>query len=189
MPMLAPKQPYNWALMHEVAQFLLVPLRQPAAAMQMAKAGLDCNPACSSELWNMYGDALFELGRTEEARKAFHRGLAINPNDVRSRFNLAFVHTRCREYAEALARLAEALALDRHGAFRDGIMRKQAEVLALLDQKNQEEMLRQINRTSTVATAQKLTSAVSNHTQAKPQAVVAAPASQMGTGTQAPPHR
>jgi len=37
-------------------------------------------------------DALFEWRRTAEAKSAYLRALAINPGDVRARFNLAFVH-------------------------------------------------------------------------------------------------
>ena len=149
--------------------------------MQMAKAALDCNPGCSSELWNMFGDGLFESGRTEEARQAYVRALAINPNDVALRFNLAFVHTRCREYPEALARIAEALSLDRNGSFRDGLLRKQSEVIALLDARNQEDMWRAVNRTSTAAPAPKLSTGEPQTAPAKPEPVVAGPAAFMRT--------
>jgi len=40
-------------------------------------------------------DALFEWGRTAEAKSAYLRALAINPEDVRARFNLAFVVRWC----------------------------------------------------------------------------------------------
>ena len=50
------------------------------------------NPTCSAELWNALGDALYEWGRTEEARSAYEKALAVNGADVRARYNLAWVH-------------------------------------------------------------------------------------------------
>ena len=51
------------------------------------------------------------------------QGLAINPSDVRARFNLAFVHTRDKNYRAALAMIADALALDKTSQYRDGCCR------------------------------------------------------------------
>jgi tetratricopeptide (TPR) repeat protein len=132
--------------MNEVAHFLTFALRNPKAGMEMARAALQHNPACSADLWNMLGDSLFELGRLGQARLAFERALAVNGDDVRARYNLAFVYIQMREYAQALARLAEGLALDRTGAFRDGLLQKQAEVLGLLDRQNQRRYLGQVDR-------------------------------------------
>jgi hypothetical protein len=56
----------------------------------MAKTALALNPTCSAELWNALGDALFEWGRTEEARSAYEKALTVNATDVRARFNLAW---------------------------------------------------------------------------------------------------
>jgi tetratricopeptide (TPR) repeat protein len=72
-------QPYNWLLLNEVAQFLTFSLRNPAVGLEMARAALACNPACSADLWNMLGDSLYELGRVEESRQAFLRALQIKP--------------------------------------------------------------------------------------------------------------
>jgi hypothetical protein len=55
-------QPTNWVLLCEVSQFLTVSLRDPKAGADMAKVALELNPACSAELWNALGDALYELG-------------------------------------------------------------------------------------------------------------------------------
>jgi len=115
----------------------------------MAKAALACNPSCSADLWNTAADSLYELGRVEEARQAYLRTLRINPDDVRARYNLVFVHVRTKEYPEALRRIAEALALDKTGSFRDGLLQKQSEVLNLLGQRHQQEYQRRVNRVST----------------------------------------
>jgi tetratricopeptide (TPR) repeat protein len=139
-------QPLNWSLMIEVAHLLTFALGHPKAGLEMAQEALRFNPACSAELWNMLGDCLFYLKRLREARLAFERALAISSDDVRARYNLAFVHVEAKEYREALARLAEGLALDRPGGFREGLLRKQTEVLALISQQNQRRYLGLANR-------------------------------------------
>ena len=80
---------------------------------------------------NALGDALYEWGRTGEARSAYEKALAVNAADVRARYNLAWVHVREREYPQALLRIAEALALDKTGEYRERLLQKQQEVVAL----------------------------------------------------------
>src|SRR5262249_32895497 len=118
----------------------------PQAGVEMARAALEQNPACWADLWNTLGDALFGCGRVEDARRAFLRALVISPDDVRARYNRAFVHTQAREFGEALVRIAEGLGLDRTGAFRDGLLQKQGEVLQLLAQQNRQRFQGQVDR-------------------------------------------
>jgi len=146
------RQPWNWLLLNEVAMFLTFSLRDPKAGADMAKVALALNPTCSSELWNTLGDALFEWGRLAEARSAYQRAIQINGSDVRARFNLAWVHARDQAFPEALAVLAEALALDRMGEYRERLLQKQQEVLAGQTQRHQQEYLRMINLVSRYAT-------------------------------------
>lgn len=56
-------------------------------------------------------------------------------------YNLAWVHSRERNYPAALASIAEAVALDKTGEFRDRLLHKQQEVMAHLAQRNQQEYL------------------------------------------------
>jgi tetratricopeptide (TPR) repeat protein len=140
------RQPLSWSLMNEVAHFLTFALGNAKAGLEMAREALRLNPACSADVWNMLGDCLFYLKRLREARLAFERALAISSDDVRARYNLAFVHVEAKEYGQALARLAEGLALDRSGGFREGLLQKQAEVLGLLAQQNQRRYLGLANR-------------------------------------------
>jgi tetratricopeptide (TPR) repeat protein len=117
----------------------------------MAKVALRLNPTCSAELWNTLGDGLYEYGRTAEARSAYHKALAVNSADVRSRYNLAWVHARERNYPAALAAIAEALAHDKTGEFRDRLLHKQQEMLAQLALRHQQEYLLLINLVSKYA--------------------------------------
>jgi tetratricopeptide (TPR) repeat protein len=88
------RQPLNWLLMSEIAKFLTFTLKAPESGLAMARQALALNPACSPDLWNTYGNSLFVLGRHADARLAFQRALAINPNDVRAWYNLSFVYAQ-----------------------------------------------------------------------------------------------
>ncbi len=141
-------QPHNWVLLAEVSPFLTFSLRDPKAGADMAKVALALNPTCSAELWCTLGDALYEFGRTAEARSAYGKALAVNPSDVRARYNLAWVHAREKDYPAALARLAEALALDKSGEYRERLLQKLQQVLGRQTQRHQQEYLLLINLVS-----------------------------------------
>jgi tetratricopeptide (TPR) repeat protein len=145
------RQPNNWVLMNEIAMFLTFSLRDPKGGADLAKVALALNPSCSAELWSTLGDALYEWGRTAEAKSAYRKALAVNPSDVRARYNLGWVHVREREYEAALEVLAQALGLDQTGEYRERILQKQNEALHLLALRNQQEYLRLANRISTAA--------------------------------------
>src|SRR5262249_12770812 len=91
-------QSRNWVLLNEISMFLTFSLRDPKAGADMAKAALALNPTCSAELWNTLGDALYEFGRTIEARSAYQKALQVNEADVRARYNLAWCHTREKNF-------------------------------------------------------------------------------------------
>jgi tetratricopeptide (TPR) repeat protein len=107
-------QPRNWVLLNEVSSFMTFQMRDPKSAIDMAKVALSLNPTCSAELWNTLGDALYEFGRTAEARSAYEHAMTVNSSDVRSRYNLAWVYSRLRDYPAALASMAEALAPEKN---------------------------------------------------------------------------
>jgi tetratricopeptide (TPR) repeat protein len=147
-------QSYNWILLNELAMFLIFSLREIKAGVDLAKLALALNPTCSAELWNTLGDGLFEWGRTAEARSAYQKALAVNESDVRARYNLAWVYQRERDYPAALAVIAEALALDRTGEYRERLLQKQTEVLAGQEGRNRQEYLLMINLVSKYANPQ-----------------------------------
>lgn len=145
------RQPRNWVLLNEISMFLTFQLRDPKAGIDMAKVALALNPTCSAELWNTLGDGLYECGRTAEARSAYHKALAVNSADVRSRYNLAWVHTRAKNFPAALQMVAEAIAFDKTGEFRERLLHKQQEILAQLTLRHQQEYLLLINLVSRYA--------------------------------------
>jgi len=145
------RQPFNWVLLNEVSKFLTFGVSSPGAGLDMARAAIDHNPACSADVWNTAGDSLFRLNRIEESRSAYHRALEIARDDVRARYNLAWVHLATGEHEDGLRRVAEALALDQRAAFRDALLQKQAELLSQLDRRNRQSYHGLADRISTVA--------------------------------------
>jgi tetratricopeptide (TPR) repeat protein len=141
-------QTRNWVLLNEVSMFLTYSMRDPKAAANLAKIALGLNPTCSADLWNTLGDALYEWGRTVEAKGAYEKAITINAADVRSRFNLAFVHVREKNYDAALRRIAEAFTLDKAGEYRDRLMQKMQEVVHHVSLRHQQEYLLLINLVS-----------------------------------------
>jgi tetratricopeptide (TPR) repeat protein len=140
------RQPRNWALMAEVAQFLTAQCNNPRAGLEMAKAGLALNSSCSAGLWNALGDALYFLGRLEDSERAYERALLVNSADVRARYNLAFIYHQTNHAGRALRIIAEALELDQEGAYRQALLQTQAEVLDQLTKRHQKELLRMVDR-------------------------------------------
>jgi tetratricopeptide (TPR) repeat protein len=148
------RQPLNWILMNEIALFLIYTLHDYRAGAAMARAALQLNPGCSPDLWNTYGDGCYEQGNVAEARAAYRRAARINPGDVRARYNLTWVLIRERRYKEALAMVADALALDETGEFYERLLKKQAEALGRLAQRSQQNAFLLANRISRRAGAE-----------------------------------
>jgi tetratricopeptide (TPR) repeat protein len=123
-------RPHDWRLMGEAAEALIGDGRLHEA-LRLSEAALRINPWFSPSLWNPAGDALFHLGRFEEAEARYREAIRISPRDMRGHFNLAFTRAEAGDVEAALAALAAALAADRQGALRERILAKQQEVLAL----------------------------------------------------------
>jgi tetratricopeptide (TPR) repeat protein len=145
------RQPSNWVLLSEVAQFLIFSLRDVKAGIDLAKVALALNPTCSSELWNVLGDGLFEYGRYAEAWSAYLKALEVNSSDVRARYNLAWVYQREKNFPGALDMIAEALTLDKMGQYHQRLLQKQSEGVAQQVQRHQTEYLLLVNLVSKYA--------------------------------------
>jgi hypothetical protein len=77
--------------------------------------------------------------------------LEVNNSDVRACYNLAWVHQREKNYAAALAVIAEALALVKTGQYRERLLQQQSEVVAQQVQRHQQEYLLLVNLVSKYA--------------------------------------
>jgi tetratricopeptide (TPR) repeat protein len=114
--------------------------------LALVRAALSHNPACSPDLWSLAGDCYFLLQRPKEARAAYERALSVSGDDVRARYGLAYVHASTGDYRVALVCLAEALALDQSGGYKERLLQKQAEILTLLARHNQSRQRGEANR-------------------------------------------
>src|SRR5262249_23068585 len=144
------RQPRNWVLLGEIANFLTLTFHNYTAGLEMAQAGLALNPT-SSDLWNAYGDSLFYLDRIDEAHKAFLHALELNPHDLRARYNLLYTFTRYNDYASALHMIAEGFIRDKTGEYRERFLTKQSEILSHITQHYQTRHHYLTNRFSSLA--------------------------------------
>jgi hypothetical protein len=87
---------------------------------------------------------------------------------VRARYNLAWVYQRQRNYEAALRVIAEGLALDKTGEYRERLLQKQAEVLGGLEGRNRQEYLLLLNLVSKYAKPQDKDRPAADHTAAPP---------------------
>src|SRR5262249_5404603 len=90
-----------------------------------------------------------------EAESAYRKALAVNESDVRARYNLAWVYQRQKDYPAALQVIAEGLALDKTGEYRERLLQKQAEALGGLEGRNRQEYRLRLNRVSKSAPQEK----------------------------------
>jgi len=123
------RQPRNWALLTEVADFLAYTLGDYAGALPLSDTAIELNPFWP-DLWNTRGDCLYFLKQFDDAHEAFERALALNPDNVRARYNLSFTWCERHRLPEALRVIAEALFLDKTGRFRDRLLQQQSGILA-----------------------------------------------------------
>jgi tetratricopeptide (TPR) repeat protein len=145
------QQPRNWMLLNEIAMFLTFSLHDAKAGIDMSKMALALNPTCSAELWNTLGDALYEWGRTAEAKSVYLKAIDVNESDVRAYYNLAHCYTREKHFAAALEMIARGFALDKAGEYRERLLRKQTDILARAALRHQQEYLLLINLVSKYA--------------------------------------
>jgi tetratricopeptide (TPR) repeat protein len=122
------KEPGNWVILTEVANFLLHNFGQPTHALEIAEAALAINRH-HPDVWNVWGDCLFALGRYEEAHRAFEEALKLHPASVRARFNLVHTYSQRGDFASALRMVADGLSIDRKGDFRERLLQRQSELL------------------------------------------------------------
>ena len=84
---------------------------------QFEKALVDLDPAIAlapkyGDLHNFRGVALCELGRVEEGIAAFRRSVALNPDYVVAKLNLAFAYIRAAQFKDAEHQLELVLEQD-----------------------------------------------------------------------------
>jgi tetratricopeptide (TPR) repeat protein len=117
-------------------------LGEHEAGAELARSGLEINPWFSPSLWNTLGDCLFGMNRREQAHQAYLQALQIAPGDVRTHFNLSFTYLDRGDLRQALLAVAEAIAGDELGAYRDRLLAKQAQIIDAIIAKGTDEQQR-----------------------------------------------
>jgi tetratricopeptide (TPR) repeat protein len=139
------RAPRCWHVLERWASFCLTRLRDAQTARDLAENGLRLHPRHPA-LWNVKGDTFYDHKRYAEAEACYRRAVEINPRETLGRLNLAYVHLETGRHAEALAVLAEALALDTQGDHREPLLEKQRQVLQRISLDARESLSQQINR-------------------------------------------
>jgi tetratricopeptide (TPR) repeat protein len=132
------RQPGNWTLLDEIARYLIYTVADYPRGREMAELALKVNPI-SPDLWNTFGDALYYLGRHDEAHEAFLRALDLSPEDPRAHLNLAYTYVTRKDYGSALRMIADGLNCDRPGTYRDRLLKQQASILSAIARRRQRE--------------------------------------------------
>lgn len=127
------RSPQNWQLIGSAAEFVGLQLGEHAVGAMLARSALEINPWFSPLLWNVLGDCLFGMERREHAHQAYLQALQIAPRDARTRFNLAFTYLDRGDLRQALLAIAEAIAADETGAYRDRLLAMQAQTIDALN--------------------------------------------------------
>jgi hypothetical protein len=122
----------DWGLAGEVAEFLNSQIADFHAARDLALAAIENNPHYSAWLWNLLGDALYNLERFPDAHEAYQQAKRINPRDPGTNLNLAFTYLVANDHGRALDAIRCGLENDVRGLFRDRLLEKQRQILGAL---------------------------------------------------------
>ncbi len=123
------RSPRNWQLIGNVAEFVGLQLGEHKIGAELARSALEMNPWFGAWLWNILGDCLFGMNQREQAHQSYLHALQIAPKDARTHFNLSFTHFERGDLRQALLAVAEAIAADESGAYRDRLLAKQAQII------------------------------------------------------------
>jgi SAM-dependent MidA family methyltransferase len=123
---------FDWSLLAELSDFLNTQIPDARAARDMARAAVELNPHYSSWLWNLLGDALYNLEQYEDAHQAYLQARRIDPRDALTNLNLAYTHLIFAAHGEALEAIRIGLLHDVRGLYRERLLDKQKEVLNAL---------------------------------------------------------
>src|SRR5688572_8953260 len=125
------RQPRNWWLLEEIGRFLLDTLQDADAALALADEGISINPI-QPGLHLLRADALLARERTVDGEIAARQALDLDPKNVDAYYSLVRALRLMNQCSEALAKVAEALALEGGKHRRDVLQAEQQAIVALL---------------------------------------------------------
>jgi tetratricopeptide (TPR) repeat protein len=127
------RNPRNWQLIGNAAEFVGLQLGEHKIGAELARSALEINPWFSPWLWNILGDCLYGANQREQAHQSYLQALQIAPRDARTHFNLSFTYFERGDLRQALLAVAEAIAVDESGAYREPLLAKQAQIIEAIN--------------------------------------------------------
>lgn len=126
------QNPRDWQLIGEAAVFAATQLRDRAAGLELARAAVELNPWYSSWLWNVLGDCLLSMERSEEAHESYLQAQRIHPQDATTNLKLAHSWLLRGDPGRSLEAVAHGLANDSDAMFRHALLEEQQQAMASL---------------------------------------------------------
>ncbi len=139
------EQPDNWAIMEEVASFLLLATKENEAALDMVQQGLARNPL-SPGLWLARGEAFLALERRDEARAAIEHLIMLAPGLASSWRALAELELQDGNHLAALDAVASGLKNDRDCDEQEELLQIQSKILAAKAEREHQTLLAGANQ-------------------------------------------
>jgi tetratricopeptide (TPR) repeat protein len=126
------RNPQDWVLIGEAAEFVAAQLRDYTVGMELAKEALQLNPWYSPWLWNVLGECLASLKRPEEAHECYLHAHRIHPEDPATNLKLAHSWLVLGDPQRSLEAAATGLANDSNALFRHALLGQQQQAIASL---------------------------------------------------------
>jgi hypothetical protein len=143
------RQPRNWQLIGEAAEFVGLQLREFAAGVGLTRAALELNPCYSAWLWCVLGDCLYCLQRFDDAHEAYLQAERVDATDARALLNLAYTYHYLGQLELALGAVARGLFHDARGLYRERLLERQQQIILTIGARasgEQDRLLRRATR-------------------------------------------
>lgn len=129
------RNPRNWQVIGEAAEFVTGSLRDPASGLELARAAIELNPWYSPYLWNVLGDCLSALKRPQDAHECYLQACRIHPADAQTHLRLAASWLQIGDPARSLEAVASGLASDSNAMLRHVFLQRQQQAIDALSRR------------------------------------------------------
>ncbi|HAN30611.1 MAG TPA: hypothetical protein DCQ06_03345, partial [Myxococcales bacterium] len=116
------EEPRNWVVMLEAARVAIAVRADPQLPLVLLRRALEINPEYSADLWNTYGEALWNAGEKTAAGQAYRYALDVNEEHAEARYGLAFCEAERGRFGTAMRHIGRALSDDPQGRLRGKIL-------------------------------------------------------------------
>lgn len=127
----------NWSLLHEAGEVALRNLGLQDIGRMFLQECLRINPWYCASAWATLGDLLWTLGDIENARDAYTKCIAANPEHPRGYLAKGALLLEQSQWADAVELAGQALARDLEGYSREQALDLHTKALARWDEQRQ----------------------------------------------------